>query len=130
MAQCSVRAKISESKGSDNVSDYAREKFYRRRKLDENRKGVKQARNMCSTGQPLIVSHFCKMKFTIYISEEKYFYYIKSGLGNPFHKNHAKKLAEEMKLGKHTDSQETLALRKQLIDGNAPTNVMRQVLTA
>ena len=44
IAQCSVRAKISEAKGSDNVSDYAREKFYRRRKLDEKRKGVKQAR--------------------------------------------------------------------------------------
>ena len=35
-----------------------------------------------------------------------------------------------MKLGKHTASQGTLALRKQLLDGNPPTNVMRKVLTA
>ena len=109
MAQCSVRAKISEAKGSDNVSDYAREKFYRRRKLDEKAKGVKQARKMCSTGQPLTVTHCCKMKFTVYISED-IFYYIKGGLGIRFHKNHAKQMFEYMKLGKHTASQETLAL--------------------
>ena len=35
-----------------------------------------------------------------------------------------------MKFGKHTVSQGTVALRQQLLDSNAPTNVMQQVLTA
>ena len=49
---------------------------------------------------------------------------------NPFHGNCTKKRADEMKFGKHTASQGTLALRQQLLDGNSPTNVMQQVLTA
>ena len=64
LAQCTVRAKFTEAKGSDNVSDHVSEKFYRRRKRYEKKKGEKQSRIMCSTGQPLIVSHCCKMEFT------------------------------------------------------------------
>ena len=124
-----INNRLTELSIGVGIANHARPKNIRRTKGNERRTGTRVQKNMTSTRQPTAVNHCCKMHFTVRVNIDNNCYYIASGCGYPYHNNHPKINMVEAVNCSGVAAEDIAVLRNQLYDGNAPTPVMRQVLT-